>query len=59
MKLNKIKKIIKCDTVMCNKTATYEFETNSFKGNSYLCDCCFQEFQKLFKRTTLKNEQKG
>lgn len=57
MILTKIKKIIKCDTVMCNKNAVVQLVTNSYKGNSYLCNDCFLELQKLFKRTT-KNEQK-
>ena len=57
MKLQKINNLIKCDVVMCNKTASYKISTNSYKGDFYFCNNCFSEVQKLFKRTTLKNEQ--
>lgn len=57
MKLSKINKLIKCDTVMCNQIATNLLSTNSYKGDIFLCDLCFAQIQKLFKRTTIKNEQ--
>ena len=57
MKLMKINKPIKCDTVMCNINANYQLCTDSYKGYTFLCEKCFQQIQKLFKRTTLKNEQ--
>lgn len=56
MKLTKINKPIKCDTVMCNKTSLYEIISNSYKGNMYLCETCFTNFQKLFRRTQNKHD---
>ena len=58
MKLQKINNLIKCDTVMCNQIANKKLSTNSYKGDYYFCERCFNELQKLFKRTNLKNEQK-
>lgn len=43
---------------MCNKIASYKLSTESYKGDSFLCEECYSRFQKLFKRTNLKNEQK-
>ena len=57
MNLMKINQQIKCDTVMCNKIATNKLSTNSYKGDMFLCDICLTQIQKLFKRTTVKNEQ--
>ena len=56
MRISKIHKDIKCDTVLCNKDACYELEMGSYKGNYFLCDNCFKSMQKLFKRTMLKDE---
>ena len=58
MKLTMINANIKCDTVMCNKTSTYRLSTESYKGDTFLCEECYLKLQKLFKRTSLKNEQK-
>jgi len=57
MKINKINSNIKCDSVLCFAPATQELITNSFKGNQYLCDHCFKEYQKLFKDNKKNNEK--
>lgn len=57
MKITKINKIIKCDTILCNKNASYQISTNSFKGDYFICENCYSEYQKLFKRINLKDEQ--
>lgn len=56
MRISKILRDTKCDTVLCNKDAKFELETGSYKGNYFLCDDCFKSMQKLFKRTILKDE---
>lgn len=58
MTLLKINKLIKCDTVMCHKNATFKISTNSYKGDTFLCETCFNSLQKLLKRTITKNEQR-
>lgn len=58
MKLIKINKPIKCDTVMCNNHSNFEIITNSYKGTMYLCESCFISLQKIIKRTLTKNEAK-
>lgn len=57
MNVTKINNYIKCDTVLCNKIATQKISTNSYKGDFYMCCECFNEFQKLFKRTASNNEK--
>ena len=57
MNITKIKNYIKCDSVLCNKIAMYKINSNSYKGDSYICTDCFNEFQKLFKRTSSNNEK--
>ena len=57
MKINKINSNIKCDSILCFAPATQELITNSFKGNQYLCDHCFKEYQKLFKDNKKNNEK--
>lgn len=49
MIINKINSGIKCDSVLCFNNATFEIVTNSFKGNQYLCNKCYKDYQKLFK----------
>ena len=44
----------KCDTVMCNNNAKYKLITNSFKGDSYLCEKCLKELYTTLKRLGLK-----
>ena len=56
MKISKIFKEIKCDTILCNKTAEYELGLDSYKGNYFLCEKCFKNLQKLFKRILVKDE---
>lgn len=50
-----IDKNIKCDTVLCNNTANIMIETDSYKGNSFLCKSCFNNFKSLFKKD-IKND---
>lgn len=57
MKITKIKNYIKCDSILCNKIAEYKISANSYKGDFYMCSNCFNEFQKLFKRTNSNNEK--
>ena len=54
MRISKIMKNIKCDTVLCNKSASYEIESNSYKGSIFLCEDCFIAMQKLFKKVAEK-----
>ena len=56
MKIQQINNFIKCDTVMCNEIANHKLSLNSYKGDFFMCQKCFSEAQKLFKRTSLKNE---
>lgn len=58
MKLIRINKIIKCDTVLCHKNAIFKICTNSYKGDIFLCENCFKTLQSILKRTIIKNEQK-
>lgn len=57
MNITKIKDYIKCDSILCNKTANYKISANSYKGDFYICIECFNEFQKLLKRTNSNNEK--
>lgn len=57
MKITRISKNIKCDTVLCSENAEFELSLNSFKGNSYLCPKCFNLVRNLFKRLNDKNEK--
>ena len=57
MKINKIIDNIKCDSILCFNNAVYEIQTNSFKGNQYLCLNCFKKYQKLFKEQNKANEK--
>lgn len=57
MKINQVNKPIMCDTVLCNQKAKFELELNSFKGNNFLCESCFNKLKNLLKRTTNKNEE--
>lgn len=57
MKIQQINNFIKCDTVMCNEIANHKLSLNSYKGDFFMCQKCFSEAQKLFKRTSFKNEQ--
>lgn len=58
MKIIQINKHIKCDSILCLKTATYQLITDSYKGNQYLCEDCFKKYQKLFKEIKKSNETK-
>lgn len=57
MKINFIKnnEPIKCDSVLCFNNSSYELVTNSYKGNTYLCESCYKQYQKLFKDTKKTN----
>lgn len=54
MKLKQTILNIKCDTVLCNSNATFCLETNSYKGNTYLCEKCFDQYKNLFKGSMAK-----
>ncbi len=56
MKLTKINKLIKCDTILCNQNATYKLDMDSFKGSSFLCDKCILNLKNLFKRNTANDK---
>lgn len=58
MRVTRIVKKIKCDTVLCGNIAEYELTLNSYKGNTFLCEKCFRQMQNLFKRINAKDEQK-
>lgn len=58
MKINKINKNLKCDSVLCFNNASFEILADSYKGNQYLCNDCFKNYQKLFKDTKKENEDK-
>lgn len=58
MKISKPVFITKCDTVMCNKKAIFKLETNSYKGDTYLCESCFKNLLNSLKRLINKNETK-
>ncbi len=55
MKIARIVKNIKCDTVLCGNNADYELILNSFKGSAFLCEKCFKAIQNLFKRISTKD----
>ncbi|MBR3885217.1 MAG: hypothetical protein IKJ33_01960 [Clostridia bacterium] len=57
MKINKVIDNIKCDSVLCFNTASFEIQANSYKGNQYLCSNCFKKYQKLFKEQNKSNEK--
>lgn len=56
MKITKINKNIKCDSIFCFNIADYKLSTNSFKGDQYLCNDCYKKYQKLFKESKKQNE---
>ena len=58
MKLNQIKENIKCDSILCFNNASFEIQTNSYKGNQYLCNTCYKKYQKLFKEAKQIDEKR-
>ena len=42
-----------------NDDAKFEFITNSYKGNSYLCENCFNTMKNTIKKVVTKNEAKS
>ena len=42
---------------MCGEMAGYEIESESYKGNIYLCDKCFADLQTNIKKVSIKNEK--
>ena len=56
MKISKLVENIKCDSILCFNHASYEIQTNSYKGNQYLCLDCYKKYQKLFKDQKKTNE---
>ncbi|MBQ8425334.1 MAG: hypothetical protein IJX17_04875 [Clostridia bacterium] len=59
MKITNVYNKIKCDVVLCNDDAKFEFITNSYKGNSYLCENCFNAMKNTIKKVATKNETKS
>lgn len=57
MKLTKINKNIKCDTIMCHELSPYKLEIESYKGDIYLCENCFKKLANLIKKEYKKNDQ--
>lgn len=49
---------IKCDRVLCYNTSKYTLTLDSYKGNFYFCEDCFNSFQKLIKDTKRTNGNK-
>ena len=58
MKITKINTPIKCDSILCYQNATIEIAANSYKGNQYLCDNCFENYKNLFKQVRQTSEKK-
>ena len=58
MKIIQITENIKCDSVLCFNNAAYKLITNSYKGNQFLCENCFEKYKKLFKEFKKSNENK-
>lgn len=58
MRIARIYKNLKCDTVLCFNNAEYELNLGSYKGNSYMCLKCFKKLITLFKRINKNEEQK-
>ena len=56
MKINRVVETIKCDSVLCFCNASFEIQTNSYKGNQYLCENCYKKYIKLFKEHKKSNE---
>lgn len=59
MKILKKKTNIMCDTVLCNTHSDYVIECNSYKGNIYLCEKCYNALKSNMKRIKQKDEQKA
>ena len=57
MKINQIDSNIKCDSVLCFESASYQLITDSYKGNQYLCKNCFNKYKNLFKDIKKQNEK--
>lgn len=58
MKLAQTNKTIKCDSVLCHNLSTFKIESNSYKGDMFLCDKCFKELTNIIKKGTKTNESK-
>ena len=56
MTIKKIYENLKCDSILCFNSACFEISANSFKGNQYLCENCYKQYQKLFKESKKNNE---
>ena len=48
---------IRCDSGLCHEIASYEIESQSYKGNIYLCEKCFSNLQTNIKKVNIKNEK--
>lgn len=49
--------MIKCDTVLCNQNAFIKLSTNSFKGDTFLCEKCYLELKNLLKKENKTSER--
>lgn len=58
MKISKKKTRIMCDTILCNTFSDFVIESESYKGNIYLCEKCFGVLQSNIKRIKQNNDQK-
>lgn len=50
MTITYINEQIKCDTVLCNKSAIAKIDANSYKGNHFLCKDCLTKLKNIFKK---------
>ena len=57
MKITKKLMKIRCDSGLCHEIASYEIESQSYKGNIYLCEKCFSNLQTNIKKVNIKNEK--
>ena len=54
MTITYINQQIKCDTVLCNKLATVKIDSNSYKGDCFLCKDCLTKLKNIFKKDSKK-----
>jgi len=57
MKIININQNIRCDSLMCNKNASYKIELNTYKDDLHLCQNFYKNLKLLFKKD-VQNESK-
>ena len=57
MKITRKEMKIRCDSLMCDAMAGFIIESESYKGNIYLCEECFKSLQTNIKKVNIKNEK--